>query len=354
MKIFITIIGIALLCLLLWVYLKPTDQTPGLANTGSSPSLTPSSIDSEAITADTEEEKEEQTASNRANSRFSGSTRANAGTASPSNDFNAAIIDKETYRNSTDLATLYQQLLTSENAEDYYYRYRILKECNDVRVRGIDAQLDTCEQIAEHTGKTLDANDSQGVTANITETCFAATERCAGFDFDEVVQTPAEALEEAIEKGSLNAYAANLYQISSDDPSDAREWLAAALNEQPDAELLRHAASFLRSSLRLRQEPFYGAETAQTVNQAERALDLTACRLEQGCAAGSQFMLERCAYLAGCLPWQSYEQWLFQTYNSTPDALNNVLALSQDYQQFLINGQAELLIFPDIVAANDG
>ncbi len=257
----------------------------------------------------------------------------------------------DTYLTATDLAVLYQQLLSPSNPEDDYYRYRILKECNDLRLRGIDDQLDTCESIAEHTARGSAQNqtgsDESFTAAQIAEACFDFTDRCTNLDFNNIQETPAEALQQAIQNGSVLARAANLYQLSEADPQQGREWLANALNTYPNAELLRHGAGFLRSAHRLRSQPFYGAEDASTLTLAERALDLTACRLENGCNPGGHFMLDRCNYLPGCLPWQSYEQWLFAAYAGNPDGITEILQLSQDYQQFLLNQQAESLIFPE-------
>lgn len=354
MKVFIGILGILLLAVVLWLFIQQPDNAgntappPAVSTTETAPAPAGSSASGNGT-------QSEAAGANRQNAttRFSGSQPGGslpnpAGQTNRNNGQPTSVA--ETYYTTDDLAVLFEQLQTPGTPEEYYFRYRILKECNDLRLRGIDKQLETCESIAEHAtrGTTDVRGESTATRAEMAEACFNLTERCSNLDFESIELTPALALQEAIEQGSPLAIAANLYQLSNDDPQAAREWLAAALDEDPSAELLRHGASFLRSALRLRDEPFLGASDAASMLLAERALDLTACRLDAGCNPGGRFMLERCNYLPGCLPWQSYEQWLFQTYNTSPDDLNAVLELSQDYQQLLLNRQAELLVFPDL------
>ncbi len=360
MKAFIGILCVLVLAVGLFLYFGQSRTAPennsangqsSAQNQSTASTATDNPADSENPAADNNPEQ-------RVSTRFSGNIpNSTADNNRPRNRVNEVDEDIEhVYRTTDDLAVLYQQLQSPSSPEDYYYRYRILQECNDLRLRGIDAQLNTCEQIAEHSAGGSNNNPNlveQSFTASeIAEACFRFTERCSTLDFDNIDLTPAQALQEAVDQGSVLARAANLYQISSDDPLGAREWLVAALDEQPGADLLRHAASFLRSDFRLRDQPFFGAVDNQTMLLAERALDLTACRFDQGCNAGGHFMLERCNYLPGCLPWQSYEQWLFQNYSGNQENLNHILQLSQDYQQLLLNQQAELLVFPDLIDAD--
>lgn len=356
MKAFIGILCVLALAVGLFLFRgQPDDQSgnvtasdPSSAHNTTSPNTNPDAENPDGANA-------ENTSDLSTNTRFSGNIPNNT----PNNTVprNSASEDQgdieHTYLTTDDLAVLYQQLQTPSGPEDYYYRYRILQECNDLRLRGIDEQLNTCEQIAQHSSSGSNTNPNlveQSFTASeIAETCFDFTERCSSLDFDSIDLTPAQALQEAIDQGSVLARAANLYQLSADDPLAAREWLAAALDDQPSADLLRHAASFLRSDFRLRDQAFFGAVDSESMLFAERALDLTACRFDESCNAGGHFMLERCNYLPGCLPWQSYEQWLFQNYANNQDDLNLVLQLSQDYQQLLLNQQAGLLVFPDLI-----
>lgn len=359
MKAFIGILCVLALAVGLFLYLGQSDIQSG-NNSVNGQSLTQNgsatSTDTDSTT-NSGNPAAENKPDLRTNTRFSG----NIPNSTPDNNRARNRVSLEdddiehTYRNTDDLAVLYQQLQSPSSPEDYYYRYRILQECNDLRLRGIDAQLNTCEQIAEHSARGSSSNpnlvEQTFTVSEMAEACFNFTERCSSLDFDSIDLTPAQALQEAIDQGSVLARAANLYQISSDDPLGAREWLVAALDEQPSADLLRHAASFLRSDFRLRDQSFFGAVDNQTMLLAERALDLTACRFDEACNAGGHFMLERCSYLPGCLPWQSYEQWLFQNYSGNQDNLNHILQLSQDYQQLLLNQQAELLVFPEFIDA---
>ncbi len=359
MKLFLAILGILLLTVIIWLGVGRSDDSQRSASQDSgqydsTDAGSPATAKDEAITTDNAGNK-----ARTAVTRFSGSAADQ-----PASQLSApghAPVDgqqsvAQLYQTSDDLAQLWQQLQQPQYPEDYYYRYRILKECNDLRLRGIDEQLNTCERMAEHTARgaagQLTDGDVSRTAADISEQCFAYTERCGNLDFDSIGNTPAAALLEAIQQGSVLARAASLYQLSESDPELARTWLAATLNEYSDPELLRHGASFLRASFRLREQPFYGVSDNASMLLAERALDLTACRLENGCGAGGHFMLERCNYLPGCLPWQSYEQWLYQSYTSSPEDLTRIVELSQDYQQFLINRQAELLVFPELAEAD--
>jgi len=357
MKLFIAFIGIILLAVVLWLFINKPDSPSGL-NTQPNDHISQANQATDG-TEGTDQAGTDTDSSNTAtvSTRFSGARDDNRRESTTSRRQDSNNLDiASTYLTATDLAILYQQLEAATDPEDYYYRYRILKECNDLRLRGIDQQLETCESIAEHTARGSSQSqpgvDEQFAAAEIAEACFNITDRCTNLDFDNIAQTPSEALQEAIENGSVLAHAANLYQLSEADPLEGREWLVDALNSDPSPDLLRHAASFLRSTQRIRGEPFYGATDATSLTLAERALDLTACQLQGGCTPSSLFMLERCNYLPGCLPGQSYEQWLFLAYGSDPEGLNAVLQLGQDYQQFLINQQARALIFPEPVEPN--
>lgn len=284
-----------------------------------------------------------------ARTQFSGTSALSTAQISSSSRDAAADVERA-FRESDDLAILYQELSNPTGPEDIYYRYRILKECTDVRVRGIDEQLTSCENIASATAEGLSATnfvDVNTTASAIRERCYAIAERCANLDFETIDEQPHEALQEAIEQGSVLAKAANLYQLSNADPVGEREWLAAVLAEDPGPELIRHANSYLRSAYRVRNEGYYGVDSAESLRSAELALDLVACRLDNGCLASGVFMQNRCNYLNGCTPWQSYEEWLFQSLASNQEQLNQVLQLAQDYQQFIQNGNTVELLFPE-------
>ncbi len=257
----------------------------------------------------------------------------------------------EAFRTATDLAALYEQLLSPSGPEDIYYRYRILAECNPIRELGIDAKLSSCESTASN----LARENAEGqfgygesyTASEIINSCFQFSQRCSNLNFDSLREDRASILKQALERDSVLARSSNLFQLSRDDPQAAREWLATVLNEQPSPDLLRNAANFLRSSFLQREQPFHGVSDEHSLQLAQHALDLTACRLEQGCAPSSHFMQSQCTRLQGCVPWQGYEEWLYQNYAGSPQDLEQVLQLSQQYQQFLLNGDAEALVFPE-------
>ena len=282
--------------------------------------------------------------------RFSGSAAATTNSSGNTESYADLTGDVErAFRESTDLASLYQQLVNPTGPEDVYYRYRILQECRDVRARGIDGQLASCEKIASATAQGLsDTNfvDADTTASAIAERCYAVAERCANLDFESITEQPSDALADAIEQGSVLARAANIYQDSEENPDEAREWLAAVLAEEPSPELIRHTNRYLRSAYRIRGENYLGVNSPETLRSAELALDLVACRFDNGCPSNGIFMQQQCNYLIGCAPWQSYEEWLFQSLSSDQEQLNGVLQLAQDYQLLIQSGNTGQLLFP--------
>lgn len=262
----------------------------------------------------------------------------------------AQISTAEAFKISNDLAVLYQELLTPSGPEDSYYRYRILAECAAVHQRGLDGQLKSCENtarnLARENAEKIPGYGESFTASEIINACFRFTERCTNLDFTVLTETRADILNAAVSQGSVLARSSNLFLLSKDDPQEGREWLASVLNEQASPDLLRNASTYLGSSFRLRDEPFHGVTDDASLELAQRALLLTACRLETGCPPSSHFMQSQCNLLPGCAPWQGYEEWLYQNYAANPEDLSRVLELAQDYQQFLINGKAEDLLFP--------
>ncbi len=262
----------------------------------------------------------------------------------------AQISTAEAFKISNDLATLYQELLTPSGPEDSYYRYRILAECAAVHQRGLDGQLKSCENtannLARENAEKIPGYGESFTASEIINACFRFTERCTNLNFDVITETRNDVLNAAINQGSVLARSSNLFSLSKDDPQEGREWLAGVLNTQASPDLLRNASTYLGSSFRHRDERFHGVTDEASLELAQQALLLTACRLETGCPPSSHFMLSQCTRLPGCAPWQGYEEWLYQNYAASPEDLSRVLELAQDYQQFLINGRAEDLLFP--------
>ncbi len=351
MKSFIAVL-LLLLIVVLWLITNPTGISSGSSRVAGNSDSTleqPGKVDQTTNkTTNNPSARIDTTTGNDASRR----------TGKRQNSDEAQLSTMEAFQTAADLATLYQELLIPANAEDIYYRYKILTECHAVQARGLDAQLKSCENTAsniarENTEQQLGFGESF-TASEIVNACFRFTERCTNVNFDLIKETRLTVLDQALEQGSVLARSANLYRLSEDDPQQAREWLADVLNQQPGPDLLRNTSNFLRSAFKLRDHPFYGVNDTHSLQLAEHALDLTACRLEQGCPPASYFMQAQCTRLPGCSPWQGYEEWLYQNYAASPEDLARVLELSQDYQQLLINQQAHLLVFPDSSNGADG
>lgn len=348
MKFFITLLAALLLFTAYWLFSGPP-QTDDFYSTSNS------SGDTAVVTgADSSTGGNHSTNNNNPNNDNIDTEQARRDAARRSSGTQATdeaqISTAEAFKISNDLATLYQELLTPSGPEDSYYRYRILAECAAVHQRGLDGQLKSCENtannLARENAEKIPGYGESFTASEIINACFRFTERCTNLNFDVITETRNDVLNAAINQGSVLARSSNLFLLSKDDPQEGREWLAGVLNTQASPDLLRNASTYLGSSFRQRDERFHGVTDEASLELAQRALLLTACRLETGCPPSSHFMLSQCTRLPGCSPWQGYEEWLYQNYAANPEDLSRVLELAQDYQQFLINGKAEDLLFP--------